>query len=316
MQIFNLHEQINISEKTAVALGNFDGIHIGHTEILKCALDSAREKGIKSLCYTFSNHPFNFIMKREADDPDALKLICSESEKIALLEKMGFDYLVNVPFDETAMKMHAHDFFEQIIVDKLNAAVISVGFNYTYGTRAEGKAEDLIRDGAAQGIDVYVHDAVMYEEFVVSSTLIREKIACGDMHQVAELIGRPYSISGMAVHGKSLGRKMGYPTINIEPAMDRALPSRGVYAAITEIDGSRYSSIVNIGTQPTFDGGTTRVETHLFDYSGDAYDKEVIVYFNEFIRPEMKFDSPDKLYEQISKDCDKVKACNSDFMKV
>ena len=306
MQIFTSLDEIRINDKTSVALGNFDGIHVGHIEILKNALDVAKEKGFKSLCYTFSNHPFNFIMRRDESEPEALKLICSEEDKIAMLEEMGFDYLVNVPFDELTMTMHAHDFFEDILVNKLNAAVISVGFNYSYGTRAEGKAEDLVAEGTAKGIAVHVHDAVTYGDQVVSSTLIRETIAGGDMAKVEALLGRPYSFSGIVGHGKAVGRKEGFPTVNIVPAADRALPPRGVYAAITSVDGVEYKSIANIGIQPTFDGTTTKVESHLFDYSGDAYNKKIIVSLKKFIRPEMRFDSSEELYEQIKKDCEAV----------
>ncbi len=307
MKIFTSIDDIRIGEKTAVALGNFDGIHVGHTEILNDALKAAAKHEIKSLCYTFSNHPFNFIMNRKASDPAALKMICSEEDKIAMLEEMGFDYLVNVPFDEVTMKMHANEFFNNILIDKLNASIISVGFNYTYGTRAEGKAADLVRDGADNGIEVHVHEAVMYNDEVVSSTLIRETIAAGDMFKTYKLLGRPYSLSGIVEHGKSVGSKMGFPTINIIPAVDRALPPDGVYAAVTEIDGKEYKCIVNIGLQPTFDGTTRKIEAHLFDYDGDAYDKNAVVSLKKFVRPEMKFDSSDELYEQIKKDCEAVK---------
>lgn len=306
MQVFTSIDDIRIEERTAVALGNFDGIHVGHTEILKDALKAAADKGIKSLCYTFSNHPFNFIMHREATDPEALKLICSEEDKVSILEAMGFDYLVNVPFDEVTMKMRAHEFFEGILVDKLNVAIVSVGFNYTYGTRAEGRAEDLVRDGGTRGIEVHVHDAVKCGDEVVSSTLIRETIAAGEMAKAEELLGRPYSFRGVVEHGKSVGRQKGFPTINIVPAADRTLPPRGVYAAITSVDGVEYKSIVNIGTQPTFDGNTTKIESHLFDYDGDAYDKNIIVSLKKFIRPEMKFASSEELYEQIKKDCEAI----------
>ena len=306
MQIITSVSDIRIEEKTAVALGNFDGIHIGHAEILKCALESAKEKGIKSLCFTFSNHPFNFIMHREATDPEATKLICSEEDKISMFEELGFDYLVNVPFDELMMTMHAQEFFDSILVEKLNAAIISVGFNYTYGTRAEGKSEDLMREGADNDIEVHVHDAVMYGDQVVSSTLIREAIASGDMPKAEVLLGRPYSFSGVVGHGKAVGRKEGFPTVNIVPAADRALPPRGVYAAITSVEGTEYKSIVNIGIQPTFDGTTTKIESHLFGYNGDAYDKNIIVSLKKFIRPEMKFASSEELYEQIRKDCEAI----------
>ena len=187
MVIISDLDKLNIEEKTAVALGNFDGIHIGHRRIMEKAYEYAAGTAagrMKTLCFTFSNHPFNFILGREADDPAAIKLICSEEQKLALIEAMGFDILVNVPFDEEIMKMRAHAFFEDIIVGKLNAGFISVGFNYSYGARAEGKPE-LLRDECERaGIGISVHDAVMMDGRVVSSTLIRDKISAGDMEAV------------------------------------------------------------------------------------------------------------------------------------
>lgn len=196
MEIINSLDNINIRHKTAVALGNFDGIHIGHREIFRNALDAAKEQGLKSLCFTFSNHPFNFILRRNDSDPDAVKLICTEEEKIELIEDMGFDILVNVPFDEHIMTMHAHDFFEDIVRDKLNAGFVSVGFNYTYGARATGRPDTLRRECEAAGIGVEIHDAVIVDGEVVSSTLIREMIATGNMEMTAKLLGRPYSFTG------------------------------------------------------------------------------------------------------------------------
>lgn len=306
MQIFTSLEEINIDENTAVALGNFDGLHIGHMAILEDAIHSAEEQGLKSLCYTFSNHPFNYIMGRAESDPAALKLICSEEDKISMLESMGFYYLVNVPFDDVIMKMNAHDFFHNVLIGLLNASIVSVGFNYSYGVRAEGRAKDLVRDGISEGIDVHVHDAVTLNDKVVSSTLIRETIAAGNIVLVEELLGRPYSFSGTVEHGKSVGKKLGFPTINIVPACNRALPPFGVYAGVSRVDGSEYKSIINIGMQPTFNGASVKIESHLLDYSDDAYGKEVVIEIKEFIRPELKFDNVDDLRNQIEKDCEAV----------
>ena len=179
MEIYNSLEQLNFDSKTSVALGNFDGLHVGHRVIMEDAIRSAAENGLKSLCFTFSNHPFNFILQRSDDDPDAVKLICTEEEKIELVRNMGFDILVNAPFDETIMKMRSHDFFHDIIIGRLNAGCVSVGFNYTYGARAEGKPADLIRECSTAGIKLNIHDAVTVGGRVVSSTLIREMISTG-----------------------------------------------------------------------------------------------------------------------------------------
>ena len=306
MEIINSLDNLNLKHKTAVALGNFDGIHIGHREIFRAALDAAKEKDLKSLCFTFSNHPFNFILRRDDSDPDAVKLICTEEEKAELIERMGFDILVNVPFDDHIMTMMAHDFFEIIVREKLNAGFVSVGFNYTYGARATGKPDTLRRECEAAGIGVSIHDAVMVDGDVVSSTLIREMIATGNMEMTARLLGRPYSFNGTVKHGKRLGSRMGIPTINI-PAPDRQmLPPNGVYFSRIHINGETYNSVSNIGFNPTVsDGRSLRtIETNIFDFDDDAYGKEVTVYFDHFSRGERKFRDKEELFAQIARDCE------------
>ena len=309
MEIINSLDQLNIGYKTAVALGNFDGIHIGHREIFRAALDAAKEHDLKSLCFTFSNHPFNFILRRDDSDPDAVKLICTEEEKKELIEDMGFDILVNVPFDEHIMTMQAHDFFEDIVQNKLNAGFVSVGFNYTYGARATGRPDTLRRECEAAGIGVGIHDAVIVDGEVVSSTLIREMIATGNMEMTAKLLGRPYSFNGTVKHGKRLGSRMGIPTINI-PAPDRQmLPPNGVYFSRIHINGVLYNSVSNIGFNPTVNDDTVRktIETNIFDYDDDAYGQDVTVYFDHFSRGERKFRNKEELFAQISRDCENAR---------
>ena len=306
MEIITSLDQLNITDKTSVALGNFDGIHIGHREVFRAALDAANEKDLKSLCFTFSNHPFNFILRRDDSDPDAVKLICTEDEKIALIEEIGFDILANVPFDEHIMKMQAHDFFSDIVIDKLNAAHVSVGFNYTYGARATGRPDTLRGECEAAGIGVSIHDAVIVDGDVVSSTLIREMIATGNMEMTAKLLGRPYSFTGTVKHGKRLGSRMGIPTINI-PAPDRQmLPPNGVYFSRILIDRETYSSVSNIGVNPTVNDDRRRktIETNIFDFDDDAYGREVTVYFDHFSRGERKFRNQEELFAQIARDCE------------
>ena len=306
MIVINDLNQLNLEKKTSVALGNFDGIHIGHREIFLAALSAAKEHDLKSLCFTFSNHPFNFILRRDDRDPDAVKLICTEEEKIALIEDMGFDILVNVPFDEFIMTMQAHDFFECIVRNKLNAGYVSVGFNYTYGARAMGRPDTLRSECEAAGIGLSVHDAVVVDGEVVSSTLIREMISTGNMEMTAKLLGRPYSFTGTVRHGKRLGSRMGIPTINI-PAPDRQmLPPNGVYFSRILIDGAEYNSVSNIGLNPTVNDDIRRktIETNIFDFDDDAYGKEVTVFFDHFSRGERKFRDKEELFAQITRDCE------------
>ena len=303
MQIYNSLDKLNIGEKTSIALGNFDGLHIGHRKIMEDAISSAKSGGLKSLCFTFSNHPFNFIMQRSDDDPDALKLICSEDEKVKLIEEMGFDILVNVPFDEHIMTMSAGDFFNDIIAGKLNAGCVSVGFNYSYGARAGGNADTLKKECERSGIDVNIHEAVRFENKVVSSTLIREMIKIGNMELTAAYLGRAYSFKGKVSHGNRIGSAMGIPTVNIPAPADVMLPPNGVYFSRIIIDEAEYDSVSNIGMKPTIGAEVKTIETNIFDFSGDLYDKEIVVYFDHFSRAELKFASKDALFEQIARDC-------------
>ena len=306
MEIYKSLDKLNLYEKTSVALGNFDGIHIGHREIFRAALDAAKDHDLKSLCFTFSNHPFNFILRRDDGDPDAVKLICTEEEKIALIEEMGFDILVNVPFDEKIMTMHAHDFFNGIVMEKLNAGYVSVGFNYTYGARAMGKPDTLRAECEAAGIGVSIHDAVIVDGEVVSSTLIREMISTGNMEMTAKLLGRPYSFSGTVSHGKRLGSRMGIPTINIPAPARQMLPPNGVYFSRIQIDDHIYNSVSNIGVNPTVSDDSKQkvIETNIFDFDEDAYGKDIIVYFDHFSRGERKFRDKEELFTQIARDCE------------
>lgn len=330
MQIINSLYELNIHEKTSIALGNFDGLHVGHRKIMEDAISSAKEVivgcgkerdrdgAIKTLCFTFSNHPFNFIMKRTDNDPHAVKLICSEDEKIRLIEEMGFDILVNVPFDEHIMTMKAEDFFNDIILGKLNAGCVSVGFNYSYGARAGGNSQTLKKECEDAGIRVNIHDAVRVENKIVSSTLIREMISIGNMELTAIYLGRAYAFRGAVTHGKKLGTAMGIPTVNIPVPGDIMLPPNGVYFSRIELDGREYKSVSNLGVRPTVSETRSAqaaneqmpktIETNIFDFDDNAYGKEVVIYFDHFSRGEVRFDNKEELFAQIAADCEKAKA--------
>ena len=308
MQIIKSLEELNIREKTSVALGNFDGLHVGHRKIMEDALNSASAEGLKSLCFTFSNHPFNFITQRDGSDPDAVKLICTEADKATLIENMGFDILVNIPFDERIMTMPAEDFFNQIIIGKLNAGCVSAGFNYSYGARCGGSADTLKAECERAGIGVNIHDAVKIDGKVVSSTLIRDMISIGNMELTSLYLGRPYAFKGMVSHGKGLGHEMGIPTVNTATPTDIMLSPSGVYYSRILIDGKEYKSVSNLGIKPTVsDDKIKTIETYIFDFSEDVYGKDAVVYFDRFARGEVKFGSKEELFAQIRKDCENAK---------
>jgi len=307
MKIINTID-FNIEDKAAVALGNFDGIHVGHQFVLKRAVEMAKAKGIKSVCYTFANHPYNYIRNIGESDPEGIKLICTEAQKIKMLEEMGFDILVNIPFDNITMVMPANHFIEEILVKRTNAAVICVGFNYTFGAKAAGNSELLIAKGEQFGVEVYVHDPVIVDGEVVSSSLIRQKLAEGDMLAANKLLGRDYCFSGVVEHGNNVGAKLGFPTANLPAPINRAMPPNGVYFGHVVLDGISYNCLTNIGFKPTVTNAEHKnIESYIFDYEGSCYGKIIDVYFEKFLRPEIKFANTNELHDQIAKDCEAAK---------
>lgn len=301
MQIFNSHDDIRIERQSVVALGNFDGVHIGHRVILEDAIRIAGETGAKAVCYTFSNHPVNFFRKRAGREDECIKLICTEEKKLAMLEKMGFDVVINVPFDEQTMSMRALTFIDEILDGKCHAAAVCCGFNYSFGVKAEGNVDFLIEECTKRGIDVHVHDAVEIDGKVVSSTEIRRLIAEGDMEKCNALLGRAYTLRGTVSHGEKLGTELGFPTMNFDAPTYMALPPNGVYFTRAIVGDKVYPAITNIGVKPTVGGKFKSVETNIFDFKADIYGKDVSVEFLKFERPEMKFESVEELRQMIAK---------------
>lgn len=303
MQVIKSLEDIRISERTAVAVGNFDGVHMGHRTILESAVDCAHRNGFLAVCYTFSNHPVNFFMEKNGMPEKCVKLICTEADKLGMLEKLGFDIVVNVPFDENVMTMRAMDFIHAILKDKLNAAAVCCGFNYSFGVKAEGNVELLKSECSNLGITVNVHDAVEIDGTVVSSTEIRKLIKEGDMELLTRFLGRPYALSGTVSHGLALGREIGFPTMNITAPMTMALPPNGVYFTNAAVGGETFKAITNIGVKPTVEYTKVKsIETNIFDFNDDVYDAKVTIEFLKWERPEVKFDNIEALTSQISHD--------------
>lgn len=303
MQVITSLDQISLTEQSAVALGNFDGIHIGHSSILEGALLYAKNNGVRSVCYTFSNHPVNFFKERSGKTDNLLKLICTEEEKLRLLEEMGFDIVVNVEFNDHIADMRAFDFIKGILKDKLKAAAVFCGFNYSFGVKAEGNVNYLEQECAKLGIEVSVHDAVKLDGKVVSSTLIRKLIADGQIEFLNKCLGRPYSISGTIVHGNHIGNRIGFPTMNILAPNELVMPPNGVYFTTAEIDGISYDAVTNIGVKPTVGENAKSVETNLHSFDRDTYGEEMRVFFFEWERPEIKFESIEALRDRIEIDC-------------
>lgn len=295
MVIFRNLAEIQDIEKTAVALGNFDGIHKGHQVLIKKAVKTAEEKGIKSAVFTFSNHPRNVIAGNSV-----VRNIIYEDEKIEILEEMGVDYLFSISFEEI-MKLSPQDFVDKVLIERFRIDTAVCGFNFTYGYKAAGTA-DMLRGMAAGRFDVAVVDPVKVNGQVVSSTLIREKIMNGDVEAVPDLLGRNFTIRGTVIHGNEIGRTIGFPTCNIVIDESMAALPNGVYMTYCYVEGVKYCSITNVGNKPTIGEYGKNIETNIFNFNEDIYDKKITVEFLKKIRDEQKFDDLEALKKQIHDD--------------
>ena len=287
---------------TVIALGTFDGLHLGHTDVINTAKDYAERSGLKLAVFTFSNHPLALIR------PDLVPVrIISAEEKIKLLESFGVDYLINIPFTEDFAALSPDEFLDRLAC--FNYRCLVVGENFTYGFLGSGKTETLERSGRKNGFDVIVRPLVKMNGNVVSSTGIRNLIQAGHIEYANRMLGRAYTITGKIVHGEQRGRKLGFPTANIELLHgEMAVPAPGVYAVTASIEGSIYEGMGNIGNNPTFnDVEHARLEVNLFNCSGDLYGKTMSVQFHKYIRAEKKFSGVEELCRQIEEDKKAIK---------
>lgn len=312
MEVFNDLENIKGNEQAAVALGNFDGVHLGHQELIRQTVGLAQEKGVKSAVFTFSNHPRNLIPGNEP-----VKNILYEDEKRSLIESLGVDYLYEIPFTEEIMKLEAEDFVTEILLARLRMTTAVCGFNYQFGARAFGTSEYLELWGKKYGFDVYEMGPYEVDGNVVSSSLIRTIIEAGYVQKCRAYMGRNYEIAGEVVVGNRLGRKLGFPTSNLLIDDSMVTPPNGVYVTYCDYNGVRYPSITNIGVKPTItkdvaenvvEAGEKSVETHIFDFDKELYGKRIVVEFLRKMRDEQKFGSVEELSAQIVKDCEAARA--------
>ena len=303
MKIFNSLDEIEDIEETAVALGNFDGIHKGHQALIDEAVRAAKEKGLKSAVFTFSNHPRNVLANK-----CVIRNVIYKDEKIRLLKEAGVDYLFSVDFNDYIMCRTPEQFVDEILVKKFRMRVAVCGFNFTYGFKAAGTPESLIEYTGDRGIEVHVIEPVKVGDDVVSSTLIRELISQGKMKRVKELMGREYMIRGEIILGNQIGGAvLGFPTCNTVLDENMVIPLKGAYVTRSVIDGVEYPSMTNVGNKPTIGEYQTNIETHIFDFDQNVYGKQIEVYFIDMIRQEKKFSGIDELKDQLGRDCKKAR---------
>mgnify|MGYP000844872883 CR=1 FL=1 len=279
-----------------IALGNFDGVHLGHRQIIKAAQKEALTKGGTSVVMVFEPHPEKVL------NPGAhLPLLTSKAEKERLLREMGVDVLFQLRFDKTLREMAPREFVFDFLRGRMGAAGVVVGYNYRFGHKGVGTSTLLRRLGQEASLAVRVIPPVVVNDIVVSSTIIRGLLGEGKVKAANSLLGRYFAITGTIVHGAKRGRHLGFPTANIQVTGRPAL-SEGVYLVQCQWAGDALFGVANVGGCPTFGIGETRVEINLFDFQGELYGQELTVEFKEYLRPGYKFASPRELIEQIGED--------------
>lgn len=289
----------SLENGTCITVGTFDGIHRGHDAILQFLSNTAKKQGLKSLVFTFDKHP-RYVFRK---DDLLLKLLNTPHEKAKILEFKGIDYLYVQEFNEAFYSLEAEDFIKKILIDQLNMKALVVGHDHSFGKGREGNYNILSELSSKYGFSVHQLSAVSDSGFAISSTKIRTLLAEGDLTLANEMLGYHYSLTGEVIHGRGIGKDLGFPTANIKSCHpDKLLPAPGVYIIEIEVDAEMFQGILNIGSRPTFDGTGKHVEAHIFDFSEDLYAKEIRIEFLLKIRDEMKFDSLEALMEQIEKD--------------
>ena len=287
--------------KSAVALGLFDGIHLGHRAVLNLAIEQEKNGYIP---YVFTFNPAMASKKSKGE----YGYIYNHIDKYHMLYDSGFkSHIVSVSFDEIC-SLSGEEFVENILIGELNAGVVCCGDSFRFGENASCGVRELREFGEKYGFEVCIAGNVVYDGEIVSSTAIRNMLLEGDTVRAGKFLGEPYTIRGEVVHGAELGRTIGFPTINQVFSKGQLVPKYGVYASRVKIDGRYYGGMTDIGKKPTVDyKGTPLAETHIIDFSGDLYGKKVYTEILEFVRPEQKFDSVDKLKQQNAQDMEKIK---------
>ncbi|MFH1243638.1 MAG: bifunctional riboflavin kinase/FAD synthetase [Pseudomonadota bacterium] len=295
--ISDLDQLVEPLTNPVLTIGNFDGMHRGHLTLFDKVKERAKSIGGQSAVMTFEPHPIRVV--KEGNGPP---LITPTQQKLRLIQDTGVDVIFCIPFTREFSAISARDFVKDILVDKIGAREIVVGYDYTFGRGRQGNIELLKEMGKQLGFAVHVVDPVRIDSTLVSSTSIRKLVQEGNLSEAKKLLGRNYQISGTVVRGKNRGdRLLGFSTANLE-LIDELTPRVGVYAVMAHIDDQTYYGLTNIGYNPTFGEGAFSVETHILDFSRDLLGKTIRVDFIERLRDEKTFESPKELAEQIGKD--------------
>jgi len=300
MQVFHsLAEASKDLESSIVAIGNFDGFHLGHRSLIKAMVKYAKSQNTKASVLTFYPHPVEVL-----NPTKPLQRLTTTSEKLSLIEGLGVDLVLVEKFNLDLARLTPEEFFKKYLVDGLSAKAVHVGFNFYFGKDRSGDTRVLGELCAKFGIHLEVAKPFEEQGVKVSSSAIRRLLEDGDVVGAAQYLGRPYSLAGQVVRGDHRGRELGFPTANLKVPSEKILPKSGVYVTCAAWQKQRFSSVTNVGVRPTFQSSPAgqTVEAHLLDFGQELYDEFVELEFVERIRDEKKFESAEALKSQIAED--------------
>ena len=296
MIIINSLNEVESFDKSVVTIGKFDGIHKGHEVLIEKAVDYSKQEKLTSIVFTFKNSPISYfsnIITRE---------IITEVEKMNKLESLGVDVTIDIPFNKDMAEISAEDFVKEILVNKLGAKKLIIGHDFAFAKKREGTPPVLKVLGKKYGFDVEVIAPVVINNIRVSSTHVKDLIYAGRVDEVKKYLGRNYTIEGMVIHAKQLGRTLGFPTANLKLQENLIIPKRGIYATKVHIGDEVYVGATNIGYNPTVNGEKMSVETNILQFDKDIYGKTIKLEFLERIRDEKKFKDLNELKIQLKMD--------------
>ncbi len=301
MEVIKIQLDTVTTTDIAIALGNFDGVHVGHMALIEEVIKMSKRLDVKSSVLVFSEHSRNLI------NSNRQCLINSNEVKYKIFENLGIDIIYEIEFTSDFMKLSPDDFVLEFLQKNLKVRGIVVGFDYRFGHKASGNTDILNKLTGENNIELKVIDPVTEDGIKISSSLIRELIENGEIAKANRLMTRPFTITGEIVHGKKLGSKMNYPTANIKMDSNFIIPKYGVYDTNIIVDGKKYKAASSVGTNPSVNGEGLSIEAHILDFNKTIYGYKVYLEFLDFLRPELKFNSVEELFEQIKADTNKVR---------
>ena len=297
MKCFYSFDTVIVDSPTAVTIGMFDGLHLGHLKVIDGCLTTSKTNQLKTCVISFSNHPADhFTGKRN-------ELLMPMQEKIDAIENLGIDYLVIIPFDAYIVELPAKNFIQELLIGRLKAEKVVLGYDNHFGKNREGSIS-FINEHFGDVLETIAIDVAKVDEVIVSSSQIKKYLSEGDITKANAMLGLPFSVSGIVVHGNQNGRKIGFPTANMALKADnKFIPQLGVYLCQVKIEAGLFFGLTNMGYRPTLnkDDGI-HIETHLLDFDGELYGQRIEIQFIEKIRSEKRFDSFEDLKNQIAAD--------------